>query len=91
MPRSIKPVTDSRRQRDSVIYTDGSAVYNNVKENNYDHHKTVHLGSDIAEHITIPGMHRVASLLKRWLLGAFQGAVKEKQFEYYLDEYTFSI
>ena len=60
-----------------------------MKENNYDHHKTVHLGSDIAEHITMPGVHRVASLLKRWLLGAYQGAVKEKQFEYYLDEYTF--
>lgn len=73
----------------SVIYSDGSPVYNCAKENGYSHHKTVHLGSDIAAHITMPGVHRVASLLKRWLLGAYQGAIQEKQLEYYLDEYTF--
>lgn len=39
--------------------------------------------------ITMPGAHRVASLLKRWLLGAYQGAIQEKQLAYYLDEYTF--
>lgn len=76
-------------QPGSVIYSDGSAVYSNVKSNGYSHHRTVHLGSNIAAHITMPGVHRVASLLKRWLLGAYQGAVKEKQLEYYLDEYTF--
>jgi len=31
----------------------------------------------------------VASLLKRWLLGVYQGAIQEKQLAYYLDEYTF--
>jgi len=31
----------------------------------------------------------VASLLKRWLLGTHQGAVREKHVDYYLDEYTF--
>ena len=73
----------------SVIYSDGSPVYNCAKENGFTHHKTVHLGSYIAAHITMPGVHRVASLLKRWLLGAYQGAIQEKQLEYYLDEYTF--
>lgn len=48
------------------------------------------MGSDIAAHLTMPGVHRVASLLKRWLLGAYQGAIQEKQLEYYLNEYTFS-
>jgi transposase-like protein len=73
----------------SVIYSDGSPAYNCAKENGFDHQRTVHLGSDIAAHITMPGVHRVASLLKRWLLGAYQGAIQEKQLEYYLDEYTF--
>ena len=73
----------------SVIYSDGSPIYNCAKENGFAHHKTVHLGSDIAAHITMPGVHRVASLLKRWLLGAYQGAIQEKQLAYYLDEYTF--
>ena len=34
-------------------------------------------------------MHRVASLLKRWLLGTHQGAVRPQQLDYYLDEFTF--
>ena len=33
-------------------------------------------------------MHRVASLLKRWLL-AHQGAVEPQHLAYYLDEFTF--
>jgi hypothetical protein len=34
-------------------------------------------------------VHRVASLLKRWLLGTHQGAVKPVQLDYYLDEFVF--
>ena len=34
-------------------------------------------------------MHRVASLLKRWLLGTNQGAVAPAHLDYYLDEFTF--
>ena len=51
--------------------------------------KTVHLGSDKPAHETMSGVHRVASLLKLWLLGTYQGAVQAKQLDYYLDEYTF--
>ena len=34
-------------------------------------------------------MHRVVSLLKRWLMGTHQGAVSHKHLDYYLDEFTF--
>jgi hypothetical protein len=34
-------------------------------------------------------VHRVASLLKRWLLGTHQGAVEPQHLAYYLDEFTF--
>ena len=37
----------------------------------------------------MPGVHRIASLLKRWLLGIHQGAVRAGHLDYYLDEYTF--
>lgn len=37
----------------------------------------------------LPRCHRVASLLKRWLLGTHQGAVRPKQLDYYLDEFVF--
>ena len=37
----------------------------------------------------MPRVHRVASLLKGWLLGTHQGAVRPQQLDYYLDEFTF--
>ena len=37
----------------------------------------------------LPLANRVASLLKRWLLGTHQGAVSATHLDYYLDEYTF--
>ena len=37
----------------------------------------------------LPRVHRVASLLKRRLLGTRQGAVRGQQLDYYLDEFTF--
>ncbi len=37
----------------------------------------------------MPHVHRVVSLLKRWLLGTHQGAVGPAHLDYYLDEFTF--
>ncbi len=37
----------------------------------------------------MPGVHRISSLLKRWILGTLQGSVSDKHLGYYLDEYTF--
>jgi len=37
----------------------------------------------------LPVANRVAGLLKRWLLGTYQGAVRPSHLDYYLDEYTF--
>ena len=37
----------------------------------------------------LPRAHLVASLLRRWLLGTHHGAVKARQLDYYLDEFTF--
>jgi len=34
-------------------------------------------------------VHRVVSLLKRWLLGTHQGGISNEHLEYYLDEFTF--
>ena len=39
------------------------------------------------EQLKLP--HLVASLLKRWLLGTYQGGIKPTHLEYYLDEFTF--
>ena len=37
----------------------------------------------------LPGVHLVASLLKRWLIGTLHFRVEEAHLPYYLDEYTF--
>jgi hypothetical protein len=37
----------------------------------------------------MPGVHRIASLLKRWLLGTFQGAISNDHLNDDLDEHTF--
>jgi hypothetical protein len=39
--------------------------------------------------VLLPGPHRIAALLKRWLLSTHQGAVSNRHLDYYLDEYTF--
>jgi hypothetical protein len=44
-------------------------------------------GDDPAE--LLPGVHRIASLAKRWLLGTHQGSVDESHLQSYLDEFVF--
>ena len=73
----------------SVVRTDGSAAYRSVAQSGYVHERTVITGSPTPAHVSMPAVHRVSSLLKRWLLGTHQGSVQPHQLDYYLDEYTF--
>jgi len=41
--------------------------------------------------ILMPGVHRLASLLKRWILGTHQGSVSGMHLQAYLEEYTFRL
>jgi hypothetical protein len=38
---------------------------------------------------TVPRVHLLVSLLKRWLLGTHQGAIRPAHLNFYLDEFTF--
>jgi len=40
-------------------------------------------------HVLLPGVHRVASLLKRWMLGTHHGTVGAEHLDAYLNECTF--
>jgi transposase-like protein len=74
----------------SVIHTDGLHAYRGLEKLGYGHEVSVLLGAgDEAATRLLPRVHRVASLLKRWLLGTHQGAVSVEHLDYYLDEYTF--
>lgn len=73
----------------SEIRTDGWTGYLDVTKHGYSHKRTVISAGEDPAHVAMPGVHRVAGLLKRWLLGIHQGAVSAKHLEYYLDEFTF--
>ena len=73
----------------AIVHTDGSAAYRKLEKHGYRHKKTVMQGSAKPAHASMPGVHRVAALLKRWLLGTHQGAISAKQLDYYLDEFVF--
>ena len=73
----------------SVVLTDGWKGYENLAHHGYTHNKIVLSDSGDPAHVALPGVHLVASLLKRWLLGTHQGAVSKKHMDYYLDEFTF--
>jgi hypothetical protein len=73
----------------SQVRTDGSAVYRDLADLGYLHQRTVHMGSDIPAHVSMVGVHRVAALVKRWVLGTHQGAVQPAHLDAYLDEFVF--
>ena len=75
--------------RGSVIHTDGWKGYSGVIAKGYLHEGTVIKGKKETASELLPGVHRVISLLKRWLMGTHQGAVSHKHLDYYLDEFTF--
>lgn len=71
----------------SVIHTDGWSGYCGLGQRGY-RHEVIRPEGEVGEDL-LPRVHRVAGLLKRWLLGTYQGAVRFSHLDYYLDEYTF--
>jgi len=74
----------------SVVHTDGWTGYAGLERKGYRHKITALQGrAKDAAVASMPRVHRVSSLLKRWLLGTHQGAVRPQHLDYYLDEFTF--
>ena len=74
-------------ERGSSIITDGWKSYLGLNDKGFEHlqkKQSSSVGEDVLPHV-----HRIASLLKRWLLGTLQGRISVKHLAYYLDEYTF--
>ena len=66
----------------------GRTGYNDIKELGYTHQIQKPTTIEDDEEI-LPNIHRIASLLKRWLLGTHQSYLNKNKMEYYLDEYVF--
>ncbi len=72
----------------STIRTDGAQMMRRLGKLGYTHeYVTSYNAADPTA--VLPGVHLVASLLKRWLTGTLHYAVADHQLPYYLDEYTF--
>ena len=68
----------------SQISSDGAWAYSWLPDHGYTHRRLPGAG-----HKELPAVHRIAALLKRWLLGTFQGRASPHQLEHYHDEYAF--
>lgn len=89
--RSLRRFVKDAVAPGSLVHTDGGGGYDGLEKWGYRHRRTV-VGwrSDLqTASQLLPLVHRVASLLKRWLLGTHQGAVSAEHLDYYLDEFTF--
>lgn len=73
----------------SRVRTDGWTGYDGLKAMGYKHAVSILARRRKRESDLLPHVHRVASLLKRWLMGTHQGAVSHDHLDYYLDEFTF--
>ena len=84
---SLENAIQNNIESGSIIQTDGWQGYNGVGKLGY-LHEVIREDTNVGDNL-LPKAHLVASLLKRWLLGTYQGAVRPVHLDYYLDEYTF--
>jgi transposase-like protein len=74
----------------SILYTDGDRLYNDLpSQHDIIHERLVLIGAAERPHRLLPAVHRVASLLKRWLAGTLHSGMSTDHLDYYLDEFTF--
>jgi len=84
---SLEPSVVEAVEPGATIHTDGWSGYSGLKAQGY-RHEIVRPSTSVGEEL-LPLVHRVSSLLKRWLMGTHQGAVSHEHLDYYLDEFTF--
>ena len=86
---SLIPFVQASVEPGATVRTDGWQAYWTLPDHGYTHDRVVISHGDDPAHVAMPAVHRVASLLKRWLLGTHQGAVEPEHLQAYLDEFSF--
>jgi ISXO2-like transposase domain/Transposase zinc-ribbon domain len=89
---SLHPFVTDHVALGATVITDGWQGYRGIEKLGYTHHPRSQRaasvrGEDPGE--LLPGVHLVASLAKRWLLGTHQGSVDAPHLQSYLDEFVF--
>jgi len=86
---SLIPFLTGAIEPGATVHTDGNQAYWTVPDHAYQHERTVLSQHNDPAHVVLPGVHRVASLLGRWLLGTHQGRVSPQHLDAYLNEFAF--
>ena len=84
---SLIPTIQEGIEPGSSVRTDGWNGYIGLSSKGYNHiimRQSVNVGENL-----LPLAHRVAALLKKWIQGTHQGAVRGSHIDFYLDEFTF--
>lgn len=89
---SLLPFVTENVELGATIVTDGWKGYTGLQELGYVHEQRIqqaakNRGEDIGK--LLPAVHRVASLIKRWILGTHQGSIEEPHLVRYLNEFVF--
>ena len=89
---SLLPFVTEHVESGATVRTDAWQGYRGLGALDYRHDRRSQRaararGEDAGE--LLPGVHLVASLAKRWLLGTHQGAVEEDHLDQYLNEFVF--
>lgn len=87
--RSLVPFVQFAIEPGSQVNTDGWKGYAGLAKEGYEHHAVSISSIGDPAHVVMPGVHKIASLLKRWLLGTHQGSVTATHLDAYLDEFAF--
>lgn len=83
---SLHPFICDVIDRSATVMTDGWRGYDGLSKIKYRHERKVLSSLDDHAHVVMPGVHRIASLLKRWILGTHQGSVVPAHLQSYLEE-----
>ena len=90
LPVLVRDYDDDEVLEIAIIENVQRADLNPIEEAaGYRHKISVLAARSVPAHETMPRVHKVASLLKRWLLGTHQGGIQHQHLDYYLDEFTF--
>ena len=83
---SLMPAVTAMVEPGSTVHTDGCTSYIGLEEAGYSHTVSIIGGSKDRAIEELPHVHLVASLLRRFLLGTYQGAAKSWHLQHYFEK-----
>ena len=84
----LVPFVQANVKRGSLVTTDGWPGNKALQKQGYVYKQVLQTITEDKDSV-LPGVHLVASLIKRLILGTSQGRFEKKYLQCYLDEYVF--